>query len=98
MPTPIQSGTGTLSNNTETFTFYEEQKNSITLSTSNKFVDGDITLTTKVTKAVLNKTSGDTDHKTFTMQIPNGDANDILLVFTTDTSGNTVVTGSNVIT
>lgn len=88
--------TGTLTNNTGTLTFSADQKNSFTLKTANKFVDKDISLTTKVTKAVLNKTSGDTDHKTFTMQIPNGTASDILLVFTTDNNGNTVITGSNV--
>lgn len=88
--------TGTLTNNTGTLTFSTDQKNSFTLKTANKFVDKDISLTTKVTKAVLNKTSGDTDHKTFTMQIPNGTASDILLVFTTDNNGNTVITGSNV--
>ena len=98
MPTPIQSGSGNLSSNTATFTFSGEQKNNITLSTENKFIDSNITLTTKVTKAILNTTSGDTDHKTFTMQIPNGNAADILLVFTTGTDGNTVVTGSNVST
>ena len=91
----LQSGTGTLNNHTATLTFNKEQKNDITLSTANTFVDENIVLTTKVTKAVLTTTSGDTDHKTFTMQIPNGSATDILLVFTTDTSGNTVVTGSN---
>lgn len=87
---------GTLTNNTGTLTFSTDQKNSFTLNTANKFVDKDIVLTTKVTKAVLNKTSGDLDHKTFTMQIPNGTASDILLVFTTDTNGNTIVTGSNI--
>ena len=85
-----------LTDNTGTITFNTNQKNVITLATENKFVDSNILLTTKVTKAVLNTTSGDTDHKTFTMQIPNGIASDILLVFTTDTNGNTVVTGSNV--
>ena len=92
-----QTGTGTLSNNTETFIFNEEQKNSITLATANKFIDSNITLTTKVTKALLNTTSEDTDHKTFDIQIPNGSPSDFLiLTFTTDISGNTVVTGTNV--
>lgn len=86
---------GTLTNNTGTLTF-TDQKNTITLATQNTFVDGNITLTTKVNKALLNTNSSDTDHKTFTMQIPNGSSNDILLVFTTDTNGNTIVTGSNV--
>ena len=85
---------GTLTNNTGTLTF-TDQRNIITLETQNTFVDSNITLTTKVNKALLNTNSSDTDHKTFTMQIPNGSAMDILLVFTTDTSGNTVVTGSN---
>ena len=86
---------GTLINNTGTLTF-TDQKNTITLATQNTFVNSDIVLTTKVSKAILNKTSTDTDHKTFTMQIPNGNSNDILLIFTTDTDGNTTVTGSNV--
>lgn len=86
---------GTLTNNTGTLTF-TDQKNIITLATQNTFVDNNITLTTKVDKALLNTNSSDTDHKTFTIQIPNGNSNDILLVFTTDTDGNTLVTGSNV--
>lgn len=86
---------GTLVNNTGTLTFNTNQKNTITLSTENTFVDSNITLTTKVTKAVLNTTQDDTDHKTFTIQIPNGNASDLILLFTTDTNGNTVVTGSN---
>lgn len=79
-----------------TLNFNTNQVNSFTLKTANLYAATNIALTTKVTKAVLNKTSGDSDHKTFTIQIPNGSSNDILLVFTTDTSGNTVVTGSNV--
>lgn len=86
---------GTLTNNTGTLTF-TDQKNIITLATQNTFVDSNITLTTKVDQALLNTDSSDADHKTFTIQIPNGDSNDILLVFTTDTNGNTLVTGSNV--
>ena len=87
--------TGTLTSNTGTLTYNANQVNTVTLNTANKFVDSNIVLTTKVTKALLNKTSGDSDHKNFTIQIPNGSANDIILVFTTDTNGNTVVTGSN---
>lgn len=85
-----------LTNNQGTLTF-TDQKNIITLATENTFVNSDIELTTKVTKAVLNMTSNDTDHKTFNVQIPNGDAADLILTFTTDTSGNTVVTGTNAI-
>ena len=85
----------TLTNNAGTIT-RENQKNIITLSTSGKYVNSNITLTTKVTKAVLNSTATDTDHKTFNIQIPNGDAGNLILTFTTDTNGNTVVTGSNV--
>lgn len=83
---------GTLTSNTGTITFASNQVNTVTLNTENTFVDSNIVLTTKVTKAVLNKTSGDTDHKTFKIQIPNGAANDLILQFTTDTNGNTVVT------
>lgn len=86
----------TLTNNIGNITFNSNQKNTITLSTENTFVNSDIVLNTLVTKAVLNKTSGDTDHKTFTIQIPNGSASDVLLTFTTNTNGNTVVTGGNV--
>lgn len=81
--------TGTLTNNTGDLTF-TDQKNTITLSTENTFVDSDIVLNTLITKAVLNSTSGDTDHKTFQIQIPNGDST-MTLTFTADTSGNVVV-------
>ena len=84
-----------LTSNTGNLTFNTDQKNTITLSTANTFVDSNITLNTKVTKAVLNKTADDADHKTFNIQIPNGNASDLILTFTTDTSGNTVVTGTN---
>ena len=84
--------TGTLTSNTGTLTFNNDQKNTITLSTENTFVDSDIVLTTKVTKAVLNTTATDTDHKTFYIQIPNGAGSDLTLQFTTDTNGNTVIT------
>ena len=84
----------TLTNNAGTIT-RDNQKNVITLSTNGKYVNSNITLTTKVTKAVLNKTAEDTDRKTFQIQIPNGDVADLILTFTTDTSGNTVVTGTN---
>lgn len=83
-----------LTNNAGTIT-RENQKNVITLSTNGKYVNSNIVLTTKVTKAVLNKTADDADHKTFNIQIPNGNASDLILTFTTDTSGNTVVTGTN---
>lgn len=83
-----------LTNNAGTIT-RENQKNVITLSTNGKYVNSNIVLTTKVTKAILNKTADDADHKTFNIQIPNGDAADLILTFTTDTSGNTVVTGTN---
>ena len=85
----------TLVNNSDNITFSTNQKNSITLNTENKFVDSNISLTTLVTKAILNKISGDTDHKIFNIQIPNGSASDLILTFTTDTNGNTVVTGTN---
>ena len=77
-------------------TFTENQKNAFVLKTAQLYTESDITLVTKVTKAVLNSTSGDADHKTFQIQIPNGSAGKLLLLFTTNTSGNTVVTGTNV--
>lgn len=84
--------TVTLVNNTGTFTFSNDQKNSFTLQTENKFVDSDISITTKVTKAVLNTVANDTDHKTFNIQIPNGNSTDITLTFTVDNNGNVLVT------
>lgn len=84
--------TGTLTDNVGTLTFSTNQVNSVTLNTANTFIKSNINLKTKVTKAVLTKTSGDTDHKTFQIQIPNGNAADITLTFTADTSGNVLVT------
>ena len=84
--------TGTLTNNTGTITFENDQKNTITLSTENTFVDSNIILTTKVTKAVLNTTADDTDHKQFQIQVPNGDSTDITFTFQVDANGNVLVT------
>lgn len=81
-----------LTNNSDSITFNENQKNNITLSTNKKFVDSNISLTTLVTKAVLNTTSGDTDHKQFQIQVPNGNSTDITFTFTVDTDGNVLVT------
>ena len=76
---------------------FSNQINAFTLKTANLYTASNITLITKVTKAILNTTSGDTDHKSFQIQIPNGSPNsNILLTFTTNISGNTVVTGTNV--
>lgn len=84
---------GTLTNNTGTLTFSSNQINTITLNTENTFVDKNIVLTTKVTKAVLNTISTDTDHKIFQIQIPNGNPDEnITLTFTTDDTGNVIVT------
>ncbi len=82
---------GTLTNNTATLVFNTDQKNEITLSTANKFVDTNIVLTTKVTKAVLNTTTNDTDHKSFDIQIPNGNSTTITLHFEVN-NGNVIVT------
>ena len=82
---------GTLTNNTATLVFDTNQKNQITLSTANTFVDKDIVLTTKVTKAVLTTTASDTDHKSFDLQIPNGNSTSITLHFEIS-SGNVIVT------
>ena len=80
-----------LTNNSGTLTL-TNQKNTITLGTQNTFVNSDIELTTKVTKAVLNTTSGDTDRKTFQIQVPNGSANDnIIFTFTVNSNGFVVV-------
>ena len=84
--------TGTLTSNTGTFIFDEDQKNSIVLSTANKFVDSNISLMTKVTKAVLNTTTSDVDHKSFDIQIPNGNSTSITLNFAVDANGNVIVT------
>ena len=72
--------------------FSTNQVNTFVLKTANQYSDTNITLTTKVTKAVLNTTSDDTDHKIFNIQIPNGDSTDITLTFTVDSNGNTTVT------
>lgn len=80
-----------LTNNSDSITFSENQKNSITLSTNKKFVDSNISLTTLVTKAILTTTSGDTDHKSFDIQIPNGNSTDITLTFAVDSNGNVTV-------
>lgn len=84
--------TGVLTNNTGTIIFNQNQVNDITLSTANTFVDKNIVLTTKVTKAVLNTTTNDTDHKSFDIQIPNGNLDPITLNFAVDTNGNVLVT------
>ena len=80
-----------LTNNTGTLTF-TNQKNTITLETENTFVNSDIELITKVTKAVLNTTTADTDHKQFQIQVPNGNSTDITFTFTVDSDGNVLVT------
>ena len=82
----------TLVNNTGDITFSNDQKNTITLSTKNTFVDSDIVLNTLVTKAVLNTTVADTDHKQFQIQVPNGNSTDITFTFTVDANGNVLVT------
>ena len=84
--------TGTLANNSGDLTFSTDQKNTITLSTEHTFVDSNIVLNTLVTKAVLNTTSGDTDHKQFQIQVPNGNSTDITFTFAVDSSGNVLVT------
>ena len=81
-----------LTNNTGNITFATNQKNTITLSTENTFVDSNIVLNTLVTKAVLNTTANDTDHKNFQIQIPNGNSTDITLNFAVDANGNVLVT------
>ena len=80
-----------LTNNTGTLTF-TDQKNTITLETENTFVNSDIELITKVTKAVLNTTTTDMDHKQFQIQVPNGNSTDITFTFTVDSNGNVLVT------
>lgn len=57
-----------------TLTFDQDQVNAFILKTADKYTASNITLTTKVTKAVLNTTSGDTDHKSFAIQVPNGNS------------------------
>lgn len=81
-----------LTNNVGNITFNTDQKNTITLSTQNKFVDSNIVLNTLVTKAVLNTTTSDTEHKSFQIQVPNGNSPDITFTFTVDENGNVLVT------
>lgn len=82
----------TLTNNVGNITFDSNQKNTITLSTENTFVDSDIVLNTLVTKAVLNTTTSDTEHKSFQIQVPNGNSTDIIFTFTVGNDGNVLVT------
>lgn len=82
----------TLTNNVGNITFNSNQKNTITLSTENTFVDSNIVLNTLVTKAVLNTTASDTEHKSFQIQVPNGNSSDITFTFTVDSNGNVLVT------
>lgn len=82
----------TLTNNVGNITFNTNQKNTITLSTENTFVDSNIVLNTLVTKAVLNTTTSDTEHKSFQIQVPNGNSTDITFTFAVDTNGNVLVT------
>ena len=81
-----------LTNNVGNITFNTDQKNTITLSTQNKFVDSNIVLNTLVTKAVLNTTASDTEHKSFQIQVPNGNSTDITFTFAVDENGNVLVT------
>ena len=71
--------------------FSSNQVNTFVLKTANLYSASNIELTTKVTKAVLNTTANDTDHKTFQIQIPNGNSTDITLTFTVN-NGNVLVT------
>lgn len=82
--------TDTLTNNTGTLTFEDDQKNTFTLKTADRYVNSDIVLTTKVTKAVLNTAPGDTDHKSFQIQVPNGNSN-VTFTFAVDNQGNVTV-------
>ena len=81
----------TLVNNTGDITFSNDQKNTITLSTKDTFVDSNIVLNTLVTKATLNSNSSDTDHKSFDIQVPNGTGT-IIFNFAVDANGNVLVT------
>lgn len=81
----------TLTNNVGNITFNSDQKNTITLSTENTFVDSNIVLNTLVTKAVLNTTTSDTEHKSFQIQVPNGNSI-ITFNFAVDANGNVLVT------
>ena len=82
----------TLVNNTGDITFSNDQKNTITLSTKNTFINSNIVLNTLVTKAILNTAASDTEHKSFKIQIPNGNSTDIILTFAVDSNGNVLVT------
>ena len=82
----------TLTNNVGNITFDSDQKNTITLSTENTFVDSDIVLNTLVTKAILNTTTSDIEHKSFQIQVPNGNSTDVIFTFTVDNDGNVLVT------
>lgn len=77
-----------LTNNAGTFTL-QKQNNLIEIKANKTYVESDISITTKVVKAVLNSTA---DQNQFQIQIPNGNSPDITLTFTVDTNGNVLVT------
>lgn len=77
-----------LTNNAGTFTL-QKQNNLIEIKANKTYVESDISITTKVVKAVLNSTA---DQNQFQIQIPNGNSTDITLTFTVDTNGNVLVT------
>lgn len=77
-----------LTNNAGTFTL-QKQNNLIEIKANKTYVESDISITTKVVKAVLNSTA---DQNQFQIQIPNGNSTDITLTFTVDTNDNVLVT------
>lgn len=66
-----------------------KQNNVIRLSTAGKYVETDIELNLKVTKAVLTTAA---DSNTFEIEVPNGSSGTVIFHFTVDANGNTTVT------
>lgn len=63
-----------------------KQNNTITLATSNKYIDENVAVNLKVTKAVL---TTDSDSNSFSVDYPTGKT----ATFSVDSSGNTTITG-----
>lgn len=66
-----------------------KQNNVIKLSTAGKYVETDIELNLKVTKAVLTTAA---DSNTFEIEVPNGESGTITFHFSVDANGNTTIT------
>ena len=67
----------------------QKQNNTITLSTDDTYVDEDIVINIKVTKAVLTTATGS---NSFDIECPNGSNGTVTFHFAVDANGNTTIT------